>query len=54
MGLFAGGGGSDKWPEKPAFCAVAVIAERREKNVSTGETGGGRGTVVKPSLLLFQ
>jgi hypothetical protein len=42
--------GSDKWPEKPAFCAVPAGAECREKNVPNGETGGGRGTVVEPSL----
>jgi hypothetical protein len=29
-------------------------AERNAKTVTNDETGGGRGTVVKPSLLLFQ
>jgi hypothetical protein len=36
MGLSAGARGSDEWPEMPAFCAIPVIAERREKNVPTG------------------
>jgi hypothetical protein len=50
LGLEAAARGSDKWPEKPAFCAVAADADRRKKNVPTGRFGGGRGTVVKPSL----
>ena len=50
MGFRAGARGSEKWPERPAFCGVPADAETRKKNVLNGETGGGRGTVVKPSL----
>ena len=49
MGLQAGPRGSEEWPQRPAFCAVPAGAESMEKNVPNGETGGGRGTVVKPS-----
>jgi hypothetical protein len=54
IGLPAGPRGSDEWPQMPAFCGVPAADDHREKNVPTGETGGGRGTVVEPSLLLFQ
>jgi hypothetical protein len=46
--------GSEEWPQKPAFCAIPAGDKRRKKNVPTGETGGGRGTVVEPSPGLFQ
>jgi hypothetical protein len=54
MGSRAGARGSEEWPQMPAFRAVPAVAEGRKKNVPTGETGGGRGTWVKHSLLLFQ
>jgi hypothetical protein len=54
MGFRAGAHGSDKWLEEPAFCAIPTGAKRTEKNVSTEETGGATGTVVKPSLPRFQ
>ena len=44
MGFRAGARGSDKWPERPAFCGLSATAERRDKNVPTGETGGAEGT----------
>jgi transposase InsO family protein len=37
-------------PEKPVFCVFPTGAQCTKKNVPTGETGGGRGTVVEPSL----
>jgi hypothetical protein len=53
-GLAAGARGSDKWAEKPAFCAIPADAEPRKKNVPTGRFGGGRGAVVEPSPGHFQ
>jgi hypothetical protein len=50
IGFGAGTHGSDKWPRRPAFCAIPAGGECGEKNVSTETTGGGRGTVVEPSL----
>ena len=50
MGLAAAARGSDKWPEKPTFCGFSTADRERKKNVPTGETGGGKGSVVKPSL----
>jgi hypothetical protein len=54
IGLPAGPRGSDEWPQMPAVCGVPARPKSAKKNVSTGETGGGRGTVVKPSPGLFQ
>jgi hypothetical protein len=42
IGLPAGPRGSDEWPQMPAFCGVPAADDHREKNVPTGETGGGR------------
>ena len=50
MGLAAAARGSDKWPEKPTFCGFPTADQERKKNVPTGRLGGGRGTVVEPSL----
>jgi hypothetical protein len=41
--------GSDTRAERPALCAIPAAAVRREKSVPNGKTGGGKGTVVKPS-----
>jgi hypothetical protein len=54
VGLSGSPGGSDKWPGMAAFCGVPAADQDRKKNVPTGGTGGGRGTVVQPSLGLFQ
>ena len=37
---------------KAAFCGFPAADRARKKNVPTGETGGGRGTVVKPSSVI--
>ena len=50
MGFRIGGGGSDNMAETPAFCGIPAGAELGEKNVPTGENGGGTGTVVEHSL----
>jgi hypothetical protein len=42
-GPSAGVGGSDIWVQSPRFCAVSACVGRAIKNVSIGETGGGRG-----------
>ena len=52
MALFTGVGGSDKWPRRPAFCAVPAICRAPKKNFTNGETGGGRGAVIKPSSVI--
>jgi hypothetical protein len=52
MGFRAAARGSEEWARTPAFCALPVVARPREKNVSDGATGGGRGTVVKPSSVI--
>jgi hypothetical protein len=52
MGLQAGPHGSEEWPQRPAFCAIPAGDKRRKKNVPNGKTGGGRGTVVKPSSVI--
>jgi hypothetical protein len=54
IGLPAGARGSDKCLETPKFCGISADASGRIENVPTEETGGGRGTVVEPSLSLFQ
>jgi hypothetical protein len=54
VGLAAAARGSDKWPGTPQFCRVPAADRERKKNVPTGETGGGRGTRVKHSLLRDQ
>jgi hypothetical protein len=42
--------GSDGRPEKPKFRGVPAGAERRKKNVPTGENGGGKLTRRKHSF----
>jgi hypothetical protein len=42
-GLLAGPGGSDNWAGMAAFCGVPAADQERKKNVSSEETGGGRG-----------
>lgn len=54
MGPWAAARGPDKSPRRPAFRAVPAGAQTGEKNVSTEETGGAKGTVVKPSPAPFQ
>jgi hypothetical protein len=44
MGLTAGAGGSDKWPEKPTFCGFSTTDQERKENVLNGRTGGGKLT----------
>jgi hypothetical protein len=51
MALLAVARGSDEWPQMAAFCGFPTAIQTLKKNVPTGETGGGRGTVVEPSLL---
>jgi hypothetical protein len=46
----AGPHGSNNWPGMAAFCRVPSADLERKKNVPTGRLGGGRGTVVQPSL----
>jgi hypothetical protein len=43
-------GGSDNLPGMAAFCGISIANQGPKKNVSNGGTGGGRGTVVEPSL----
>jgi hypothetical protein len=52
MGFRAGSRGSEKWPGRPAFCAVPAAGETREKNVPTGETGGGTGIRTLSTVVL--
>ena len=42
--------GSETQPRMPAFCAIPAGGKRREKNVSTEETGGGKLTGRKHSF----
>jgi hypothetical protein len=44
MGLTAAARGSDERARRPAFCAIAADADRKKKNVPSGETGGGKLT----------
>jgi hypothetical protein len=46
--------GSDNLPGMAAFCGIPAANQGRKKNVPSGQTGGGRGTVVKPSPLQNQ
>jgi hypothetical protein len=43
MGVRAGAGGSDEWPERPAFCALSAVRRVPKKKVPTGDISGGRG-----------
>jgi hypothetical protein len=49
MALSAAARGSDKWPQRSAFCGIPAGAKSRKKNVPDGETGGPTGTRVKHS-----
>jgi hypothetical protein len=42
MAFATGARGSDKWPEKPAFCVVPAGPGRAIENVPNGKTGGGK------------
>ena len=54
VGPQAGPRGSDTLLEMAPFCAFPAGGWDPKKNVPNGCLGGGRGSVVKPSLLLFQ
>ena len=50
----AGRRGSDNLPGMAAFCGIPTADQERIKSVPTGRLGGGRGTVVEPSPVVFQ
>jgi hypothetical protein len=49
-GVRGAAGGSEISPRMPKLCAVSAVGRASKKNVPTERFGGGRGTVVEPSL----